>query len=337
MAVFRKNDRCLNCDASLDSNINYCPSCGQKNTHNNVLLTTLLKDYFGEAFSLDSRFLKSIKPFFFKPGYLTDQFNAGKRVSFINPVRLYLAMSLFYFFVLSLALTRSFNLNEAVVLDEPSSENVSIPLDSLRTVLDKEVGLDSLARQLNVNIDSTTDVNTIKDYMDFLKDRKVSDQQVLDSLGMVSNATNLKLASQVRKIVRKDLDVFIPFLLQNVPIMMLLLLPIFAFILKVLYLRGKVLYIRHLVHGLYLHSFAYLIYGIAALLLTYIALSEDVSGWISFGSFVLVSVYTYVSFLTVYKQGWFKTFIKFALAGYIYSFFLMFFAVGEFIISFYLF
>ena len=341
MAIFRKSDRCLNCRESLAKDQNYCPVCGQKNTNNNVLLGTLLRDYFGEAFSLDSRLLKSVKPFFLKPGYLTSQFNAGRRVSFINPVRLYLAMSLFYFFALSLSLAKSFSLeqalqNSASIVDQPDS----LAIDSLQVIINEQVPLDSLSQQIvQEAIDSGKIVDgfTIDQYIDMFKDPKISDRQLLDSLGMSHSPGNLKFAGQVRKIVRKDLDVFIPFLLQNVPLMMLLLLPIFALILKVLYIRRKILYIRHLVHALYLHSFAYLIYGVGALLLAYTGFSDAVDNWIFLVAFLMVSAYTYWSFLRVYQQGWFKTFIKFGLAGYIYSFFLVLFATGEFILSFLLF
>ena len=299
MGIFRRGDHCLNCQEPLDKDQNYCPVCGQKNTTNNVLLGTLLRDYFGEAFSLDSRLLKSVIPFFIKPGYLTSQFNAGRRVSFINPVRLYLAMSLFYFFALSLSLTKSFNLEQALQSSSSiTAQPDSLVIDSLQIMIEEQVPLDSLSRQLvQEAIDTSTVVNrnTIDQYVDYLKDAEISDQQLLDSLGLSATPSNLRFAQQVRKIVRKDLDVFIPFLLQNVPIMMLLLLPIFALILKVLYIRRKVLYIRHLVHALYLHSFAYLIYGVAALLLAYAGFSSGVNGWIFFlglsgsiGSYLLV-------------------------------------------------
>ena len=342
MKKFRKDDHCLNCGAALAPEDNYCAHCGQKNNHNNVLLGTLLKDYLEEGFSFDSRIIKSIGPFFLKPGHLTKQFNAGRRVSFINPVRLYLAMSLLYFFVLSLFITENVNLQKVIDTQEESQEQAVENLQSLDTlgsVLDDPV-LDSLSIDIKEQIaqaDTADSSNSLKEYMAMFRDPAISDEQLIDSLGMDNNPTNLKFVSQARKVVRKDLDVFLPFLLQNVPLMMLLLLPIFAVLLKLLYLRRKVLYIRHLVHGLYLHSFAYLVYAISLLCIYYFDLSESMDDLIVTVAFILVSTYTYISFLKVDEQGWFKTLIKFWLVGWLYSFFLFLFTVGEFMISFWFF
>jgi hypothetical protein len=352
MKKFRKDDHCLNCGTSLMPEDNYCATCGQKNNHNDVLLGTLLKEYLAEGFSFDSRIIKSIRPFFLNPGYLTRQFNAGRRVSFINPVRLYLVMSLIYFFVLSLFITENINLQQVLNAQQDSEtksvENLNkldslgvdlTQLDSLGVVLN-DPSLDSLSVEIQeriANADTADDNTSFKEYMAMFRDPSVADEQLLDSLGMDNNSTNLKFVSQARKVVRKDLDVFLPFLLQNVPLMMLLLLPIFAAILKLLYIRRKVLYIRHLVHGLYLHSFAYLIYALSLLAVYYLNWADAYEELITTGAFILVSTYTYISFLKVYQQGWFKTLIKFWMVGWLYSFFLFLFTVGEFLISFWFF
>ena len=51
---------------------------------------------------------------------------------------------------------------------------------------------------------------------------------------------------------------FIATLFSNLPYMMLCCIPLFAFVLKVLYVRKRVFYIDHLVYALHIHSFAYL-------------------------------------------------------------------------------
>ena len=50
-------------------------------------------------------------------------------------------------------------------------------------------------------------------------------------------------------------------------------------------------------------------------------------------SFILVSTYAYLSFLRVYKQHWFKTFIKFNLLGLVYGISLLIFFITEMIVS----
>ena len=51
---------------------------------------------------------------------------------------------------------------------------------------------------------------------------------------------------------------FIETLRSHIPTMMLFCIPLFAFVLKILYLRQGRFYIEHLVYALHIHSFFYL-------------------------------------------------------------------------------
>ena len=75
---------------------------------------------------------------------------------------------------------------------------------------------------------------------------------------------------------------FIATLFSNLPYMMLCCIPLFAFVLKVLYVRKRVFYIDHLVYALHIHSFAYL--AIMLIVLITIGLNRSIpgafAGWI---------------------------------------------------------
>ncbi len=98
----RRANHCLNCGEEFDESFNYCSHCGQENNHNRVSFGTLIVDFLNNYFSFDSKFSLSLLPFFFNPGYLTKRFVEGKRASFVNPIRLYLVISLLFFFVFSM-------------------------------------------------------------------------------------------------------------------------------------------------------------------------------------------------------------------------------------------
>jgi len=126
--------------------------------------------------------------------------------------------------------------------------------------------------------------------------------------------------------------------MNNLPVMMTFMLPIFALILKLLYVRRKTLYIKHLVHALHLHSFAYLMYGITLLFTAYVTDGyETLNDWILLITFVLVSAYAYMSFMKVYQQGWFKTLAKFNMLGMLYAGILLFALFAQSMLSFYTF
>ena len=64
-----------------------------------------MREFIDNYLGLDSKMAHSVMPFLFNPGALTNRFNEGRIKHFIHPVRLYLVMSLFYFFTISYLLS----------------------------------------------------------------------------------------------------------------------------------------------------------------------------------------------------------------------------------------
>ena len=143
-----------------------------------------------------------------------------------------------------------------------------------------------------------------------------TDEEILDSM-IVGNLKwwEKYLALQSIRVERTGGEAVTDYIVQNMSVMMLLVIPIFALTLKLIYIRRKALYVQHLIHALHLHSFAYLVYGIANLILIYAAISDALSFFFSLFTLIGISTYANISFLKVYSQGWFKTFIKFNLWG----------------------
>lgn len=342
MKTDRRTATCLNCNKQLSAEYKYCPHCGQKNSDNNVSVGTLLGDVFSNYFSLDSKFVKSFVPFFFRPGVLTNRFVEGKRVRFIQPVRLYVFTSLMFFFIMTSVLTRN-NISFSDAFVGTNQVNDSTHTKVSPNLILGQNALDSIAAELNEK-DSVTkkESNDIfefgswsgKNFVDFMKDKSVSDEVVLDSLGLKKEGMfTQRLAIQGRKILRRDLASFIPFLLGNIPIMMVFVVPVLALVLKLLYIRRKKLYITHLVHAIHLHAFAYLTYGLVFLMIYFSTNALDDSDNFALIAMGVVGVYSLVSFFTVYKQGVLRTVVKFLVVGFVYSFFMLLFLLGESFLS----
>jgi hypothetical protein len=113
---------------------------------------------------------------------------------------------------------------------------------------------------------------------------------------------------------------FITTLFQNLPYMMLCCIPLFALVLKVLYLRKRIFYIDHLIYALHIHSFAYL--AIISIVLITIGLNRwipgTLAGWIIAALWVSFATQIFLSIRRVYRQGWFFTIFKFFLGGFVY-------------------
>jgi len=360
----RKTNACLNCSYPLDSDIyNYCPSCGQENTTTNVPIGSVIGDFLNNTMALDSRFTRSVVPFFIKPGLLTNMFNEGKRAAYSQPMRMYLVISLFYFTAVGLAggkLAEEANTTPAVVYksdDSPNAFNLekgglnlSLTLpdslvkegflltaeDSVDLGLKKAHG-DSLPEKIGSKNFLGLDKAQSDTYDRLIDDKKITDEQLMDSLALDGMSTTKRfVVRQFVKAQRSDGGSIVNVIVKNLPLLMFIMLPIFAFILWLMYVRRKILYIQHLIHAFHLHSFAYFVYGVAILLILWVE-NETVQDWAFSGSFLLVSVYAYVSFLRVYRQSKRKTFFKFMLVGWLYSTCLLLGFVLEAFVSFLLF
>ncbi|PZR72210.1 MAG: hypothetical protein DLM73_13750 [Chthoniobacterales bacterium] len=120
----------------------------------------------------------------------------------------------------------------------------------------------------------------------------------------------------------KNAKLFLQTLRSNLSTMMLFCIPLFAFILKILYLRQKRFYIEHLVYALNIHAFFYL----AAMLVVFISigLARVTPGapqvLLTLLLSLLVFVQVFISIRRVYRQSWFMSLFKFAFGGFIYLF-----------------
>ena len=87
---------CKNCSSSLYGQ--FCSNCGQDKEHH-VSFDEIKKDFLDEAFDYDSRIFKTLKYLFTKPGFLTKQYWLGKRIKYLQPIRLYILASVIYYFI----------------------------------------------------------------------------------------------------------------------------------------------------------------------------------------------------------------------------------------------
>lgn len=93
----RRATACLNCGAEVTRN--FCAECGQENTDYRVSLRRLIGDLADELFQFESRLWRTFAVLFTRPGQLTLDYNAGRRVRYTTPLRLYVLASVAYFFV----------------------------------------------------------------------------------------------------------------------------------------------------------------------------------------------------------------------------------------------
>lgn len=307
-------NHCLNCEQQLEANHTFCPNCGQENTRQQLSIKDFVGDFMSNYLAFDSKLGRSLHHFFLRPGYLTRRYNEGKRVRYVHPVRLYLIISVLFFFLLSYLLTFqlqevSFHMmaeNEASVTSQADSATIA----KLQENPTFAVAADTLVPKVEAQADG------FRKILQWMGDRSISDQMLMDSLDIEPDTRNSEnfqfFLHQSRRVVQKDMDVFIPYVLKNLPLMMFLLLPIFALYLKVLFRKKAYLYISHIIHALHIHSMAFL-------LLTFFLIIGWASGYYFFWiTFLLISLYAFFSVKEVYGRGWGRTVLNFSLLGLFY-------------------
>ncbi|MGH8362513.1 MAG: DUF4286 family protein, partial [Gammaproteobacteria bacterium] len=96
-ALAKPTLRCQNCNAVLLGK--FCVACGQPNHSYAAPLLADIQDFFGNHFGFDTKFFRSVMPLLFRPGFLSREYSAGRRVRYINPLRLYIFSSIVFFLV----------------------------------------------------------------------------------------------------------------------------------------------------------------------------------------------------------------------------------------------
>ncbi len=94
---YRKEHNCLNCGSHVESH--YCSSCGQPNLELKESFWGFISHSIAHYFHFDNKFFQTLVPLLTKPGQVTLDYLAGKRARYINPVSMYIFVSIVYFLV----------------------------------------------------------------------------------------------------------------------------------------------------------------------------------------------------------------------------------------------
>jgi hypothetical protein len=143
------------------------------------------------------------------------------------------------------------------------------------------------------------------------------------------------------KRIKQDPNVLKDAFLGVLPQTLFVLLPLFAALLKVLYLFKRRLYMEHLVVALHSHAFlcaVLLLQSLLALASHGVApdgkgLIAGAIGWAEVALWIWMPVYLLLMQKKVYGQGWIMTALKFGVVGFLYMLLLTFGAAGALLVS----
>jgi len=378
---------CLNCGATLQVDDHFCPRCGQKVDRNDLRLRAVFSEFIENYLSLDSRLGKTLIPFFFKPGYLSEQFINGVRRNYANPFRLYIFTSIFFFFCFNSYLKNTESDNDSIIeieneklrdfddlsttdrlilnkslkpeiietLNNSDNQTFADAITSQRTLEQQRIinllGDSSLAA-LALNTDSILNENELgvswnsdaeglnidfnfDELAPYRFDKNYTDDMLYDSLVQSRKVEPMEelLTRRAIKLYRADPDSLSRHILGNLSLAMFVLIPLYAFFVRLLYWRRNKYYVAHLIHTIYLQSFAFFIFGGLLLCATFVDFSDDTL-FLLFRILAFVFlIYFIASFRRIYKQAWIKLLFKSILLIGIYQFLAAIVFLGEIVIS----
>ncbi|GAL67019.1 DUF3667 domain-containing protein [Jejuia pallidilutea] len=341
-------ETCKNCEQQFNASFNFCPHCGQQ-AKDELTVKVLFYNTISNYFSFDARFFKSFFPLLFRPGYLALKFIEGKRLLYLHPAQMYLFIAVVFFFLFSFVQRNqvrsldeklSETLNDTSVIDKIIDERVkdsilkisqlqkqakdSIARAEIRNTLknnafitgftDKEIDSLVAADDFRKNDITSFDFNT--NSVDSLLNIGATEAVIYKEMGMNDDAGYLqrRLYAQALKFykTRKGGSILQAFY-DAIPIAMFFLLPIFALILKLFHLR-KGRYAHHLVFSFYYFSFLFTVFSIV-LGVNFIF---DMPDWLDLLVMFSTFIYLVLALKRFYVQGLFKSFLKGAVASFIF-------------------
>jgi hypothetical protein len=137
----------------------------------------------------------------------------------------------------------------------------------------------------------------------------------MDGKPVADHSVGSKLANRAEEINR-DPVAFYTKVMAWLPRVLFLLLPLFALLLKLAYLRTRTLFAVHAIFSLHEHAFAFLWLTVISLL-GYVPYLRSVRGLLIFG----LPLHLLVAMKRVYRQGWLLTTLKAAVVGVLHLLF----------------
>jgi hypothetical protein len=318
---------CRNCSAPLHGP--HCYACGQPVKGLVRPLGNLFGDLLDSVFNVDTRILRTIPPLFAKPGFLTNEYFAGRQVRYVTPVRLFFFLAIITFFLAQLT-TSDFG-KDAIRVDggndsigsattvadvererdarlaelaQAKKEMAGTPAAAGITGIEagetavRATALERIRQLRDAEARGQAPPEPIQDNINFNINGKRWDAQKnpLDTWApsFVDRWLNAQVArgnSNIKRL-KQDPSAFKDAVLSAVPTTLFVLVPVFALMLKVAYFFRRRLYMEHVVVALHSHAFLCL-----ALLL--VLLVRALEGWVAPNPGALASVFGWIEGLLI--------------------------------------
>ena len=286
---------CENCGTVLQGS--FCHRCGQHDFDFNKSFGNVFHEALENFFHFDAKLFRNIITLLFRPGALPAEFNAGHRVAQMPPLRIYIFVSILFFFV-------SFaggppKTGDVIVNEKMNAKDRAELGPLLGQVKDEHPDKGAKIGQLQENLARVASPTAAKQD----KKAKLADREEDSALGRL-------LQEKGQYAYEHQYDIAEAFI-HAIPKMLLFCLPLFALYTRVLFRKAGQAYLQHLVVALHFHTFIFLWSlfrdGWAALA---DLVSHGLNDLILFAGGVWLTVYPVVMLRRLFADSWKRTILK---------------------------
>jgi hypothetical protein len=259
---------CPNCHAATSGN--YCHECSQETTLHPPSTREFLHEFIGHYVALEGKLWKSLWLLLVRPGRLTLEYIEGRRVRYVQPLRMYLTFSIIFFALIKLSgVTMNFNEDDRVHVGKPAVH-----------ATDPAPGLKQLPSE---------------------------DNESFQGLEKAARSLHPAWEPKVKSFLAQPTDVMwnqlVKAFFAYAPYALFALMPVFAFWLKVLYLGSGQRFGAHLLFALHVNAFAFAVLALQMVIPSSVGFVHALlMGW--------MIIYLPLALRRVYGGRWWATLLR---------------------------
>jgi hypothetical protein len=231
---------CRNCGTYAP--LRFCPNCGQDTALHPPSAWEFVHEFITHYVALEGKLWKTMLLLTLQPGRLTTEYLAGRKARYINPLRIYITASFIFFLLIKVVGSDS---NAPIQFSAPAEQGASVQAQIEGDKKLRELRAELAQCKAEPNRCARWKVAVAEAELRFEADPK---------------AAVARAGERMR---------------ANLPYAMFLLLPVFALLLKAVYLNRRRYYGEHLVFSLHLHAFWFFA------LLVFALVPSAVSPWVA--------------------------------------------------------
>ncbi len=332
----------------------HCYRCGQPVKGLVRQFSSIIGDFLDSVFDFDSRTVRTLGPLLYRPGHLSNEYFAGRRVRYVSPVRLFVFLCIVSFFVLQIwvdpDLDGSVQVGDNEFASLASAAEVEARRDAVLARMEASLeGLEGSPGRAGIEAGMAAVRDSAQARIDELAAAAAgiapppkapirlsfgagewhpdTNPVVFAVLPDGANAWINRMIGRAQDNMQKVQEqprLLVETFLQTLPQTFFVLLPLFALLLKIVFVFRRRLYMEHLIVALHSHAF------LCICLLLLVGL-DSLRGLLAPGLvqsmltgaervlLLWMPIYLFLTQKRVYRQGWITASLSFAVLGIAYG------------------